>query len=121
MCGQLTKRPKNVAGLVGSSVTLRCAGPLHIRRAPCLKWDIVSDPNNTVMVSTSGCSFLNPEKYNDTTTHAGTYDLTIKDLELKDGGKYRCQSLIDPSSYTVAGVIVFSGKTFCFFIDNNCY
>ena len=116
MCGQLTKTPENVAGLVGSSVTLKCAQPLPSPEGPMLQWEIVSNPHNTITVSTLS-SVLNEENHTLTTTPAGTYDLTIKELELKDGGKYKCKSLRDQSSYTVAEVIVFSGKTFCFLID----
>ena len=105
MSGQLTENPENVAGLVGSTVTLRCAGTT-------LQWEeYISKPWPTGSTLTGPQSYF-PNKYDLITTPAGTYNLKIKSLELGDGGAYMCKAILDPLSYTFAEVIVFNGKTF---------
>ena len=110
VCGQLTKSPENVAGLVGSSATLRCSGSV-------LGWEeYVTDPTGgSTAISTEGRVYQ-PNKYVLVTEPTGTYDLTIKSIELKEGGRYRCKGLIVPTSYTSAQVITFSGETLLLFL-----
>ena len=110
VCGQLTKSPENVAVLVGSDVTLRCAGTV-------LAWEeSVSDPNGGAVTASSMASVFNPKKYDLTTVPTGTYDLTIKSIALKQGGTYRCKALVDSASYTFVQVITFSGETLLLFL-----
>jgi len=109
VCGQLTKGPENVVGLVGSDVTLRCAGTGLI-------WEeYVSDPSGAAVIISFQARVATPNKYDLITEPTGTYDLIIKSLELKQGGRYRCTSLLDTTSYASAQVIIFSGETLLLF------
>ena len=109
VCGQLTKSPENVAVLVGSDVTLRCAGTV-------LAWEeYATNPNGSLTISNQADVF-NPKKYDLTTVPTGTYDLTIKSIALKEGGTYRCKGLLDIASYTFVQVITFSGETLLLFL-----
>ncbi|KAK2153117.1 hypothetical protein NP493_2354g00023 [Ridgeia piscesae] len=102
VCGQLTKSPENVAGLVGSNVTLRCAGS-------DLSWEeYVSDPSGDAMTMSFQATVVEPNKYDLITEPPGTYDLTIKSIQLTQGGRYRCKALKDVTSFTYAQVITFS-------------
>ena len=106
VCGQLTKGPENVAVLVGSDVTLRCAGTR-------LSWeDYVTDPGGLRAISNEADVYF-PNEYNLITEPTGTYDLTIKSIQLKQGGRYRCKALLEPS-YIYVQVITFSGETLFF-------
>ena len=105
VCGQLTKSPENVAVLVGSDVTLRCAGTDLI-------WETyLSYPSFHAVAISSGARVGNPNKYGLITEPTGTYDLTIKSIELKQGGRYLCKAFLDQTSYSYAQVITFSGET----------
>ena len=87
--------------MVGSSVTLRCAGS-------DLKWEeYVSDAAGPVEISSGDTNYA-PMQY-DLSTTEGRYDLTIKSLALIDAGKYRCKVVRGDTAY--AEVIVFNGKT----------
>ena len=109
VCGQLTKGPENVAVLVGTNVTLRCAGYI-------LGWDeyISVGGIEASAVSSEARVFL-PNKYAVITEPNGTYDLIIKSAELKQGGRYRCKGLVNLASYVSAEVITFSGETLLLF------
>ena len=112
VCGRLTKSPENVAGLVGSNVRLRCAGT-------DLMWEeYVSIPTGGAVAITSGARVAKPNMYDlikeprgIVTKLTGIYDLIIKSIELKQGGRYKCKSFVDETSYTFAQVITFSGET----------
>ena len=107
--GQLTKRPENVAGLVGSDVTLRCSGSV-------LGWEeYVTDSSGATAISNEARVF-STNKYDLTTEPKGTYDLTIKSIELKQGGRYRCKSFTAGTSATSVQVITFSGETLLLFL-----
>ena len=109
VCGQLTKRPENVAVLVGSNVTLSCAGTV-------LSWEeYATSPIDTMTISNEA-QVYEPKKYDLITEPRGTYDLIIKSIELNQGGRYRCKALRDPNSATSAQVITFSGETFLLFL-----
>ena len=109
VCGQLTKSPENVAVLVGSNVTLRCAGT-------DLSWEqYVSNPTGAVTI-TYKADVVKPNMYDLITEPTGTYDLTIKSIQLKQGGLYRCKALHDVTSYTFAQVITFSGEILLLFL-----
>ncbi|KAK2153319.1 hypothetical protein NP493_2329g00001 [Ridgeia piscesae] len=102
VCGQLTKSPENVAGLVGSSVTLRCAGT-------DLSWEeYVSDPSGDAVTISFQTTVVEPNKYDLITEPTGTYDLTIKSIQLTQGGRYKCKALRDVASSRFAQVITFS-------------
>ena len=108
MSGQLTASPENVAGVVGSSVTLRCAGSV-------LQWEeFATTPSSAKTISVEGRNYKDT-MYDLITTPPGTYNLTIKSLDLTYGGKYQCKSITDESSYAFAEVIVFNGKTSSYF------
>ena len=110
VCGQLTKGPENVALLVGSNVTLRCAGTN-------LAWEeYASDPTGAAVTITFQAVVVKPKKYDLITKPTGTYDLTIKSVQLKQGGLYKCKSLQDVLSYAYAQVITFSGETLLLFL-----
>ena len=110
VCGQLTKSPENVAGLVGSDVTLRCAGTDLI-------WEeFVSNPTGHAVAISSGDRVAKPNKYGLITEPTGTFDLTIKSIELKQGGRYNCKAFLDSTSFTYAQVITFSGETLLLFL-----
>ena len=109
VCGQLTKGPENVAVLVGSNVTLRCAGT-------SLSWeDYVSDTQGAAWRISSEARLYEPNKYDLVIEPTGTYDLTIKFIELKQGGLYRCLALV-VSGYAYAQVITFSGEILLLFL-----
>ena len=110
VCGQLTKSPENVAVLVGSNVILRCAGTDLIWEAYFSYQTIDAVPIS------SGARVSNPNKYGLTTEPTGTYDLIIKSIELKQGGRYTCKAFLDQTSYTSAQVITFSGETLLLFL-----
>ena len=108
VCGQLTKRPENVAGLVGNNVTLRCAGTF-------VSWEeYISDPNGTPMTISYRADVNFPNKYDLINDPSGTYDLTIKSIQLNQGGRYRCAAVRVIGSYSFAQVITFSGETLLF-------
>ena len=110
VCGQLTKSPENVAALVGSSVTLRCAGT-------DLSWEeYATDPTGAAVTISYKADVTYPNKYDVTTEPTGTYDLTIKSIPLTQGGRYRCKALKVTASYTSAQVITFSGETLLLFL-----
>ena len=110
VCGQLTKSPENVVGLVGSSVTLRCAGT-------DLSWEeYTSDPTGAAVTISYKADVVKPNKYDLITEPTGTYDLTIKSIQLIQGGRYRCKALQDVTSFTYAQVITFSGETLLLFL-----
>ena len=110
VCGQLTKIPENVAVLVGSNVTLRCAGT-------SIGWEeFVSNPAGLAVSISSLVTVFHPDKYDLITEPTGTYDLTIKSIQLSQGGRYRCTSLVQPTSYTFAQVITFSGEILLLFL-----
>ena len=101
LCGELTKGPENVAGLVGSSVTLSCAGTY-------LAWEDYTSVGNLMPLS-KGTTVFYPNKYDLMTEPTGTYNLTIKSLELKQAGEYKCRTLPGPQ-YGIAEVVIFSGE-----------
>jgi hypothetical protein len=108
VCGQLTKSPENVAVLVGSNVTLRCAGT-------DLAWDeYATDPTGAVTISFEAV-VVEPNKYDLITEPTGTYDLTVKSIQLREGALYLCKALHDKASYTFAQVITFSGEILLLF------
>ena len=108
VCEQLRKSPENVAVLVGSDVTLKCVGTV-------LGWEeFVSQDEGTAI--SSEARVYSPNKHVLITEPTRTYDLTIKSLELKQGGRYKCKALIDSASYTSAQVITFSGETLLLFL-----
>ena len=110
VCGQLTKSPYNVAGLVGSDVTLRCAGT-------DLSWEeYVSDPTGAAATISYKADVVQPDKYDLITSSTGTYDLTIKSIQLNQGGRYRCKALRVSASYAFAQVITFIGETLLLFL-----
>ena len=105
VCGQVTKGPENVAVLVGSNVTLRCAGTR-------LGWEeYVSDPTGAVVTISFKADVVRPNKYVLITEPSGTYDLIIKSIQLKQGGLYKCKAIDDIASSKYAQVITFSGET----------
>ena len=107
VCGQLTKSPENVAVLVGSNVTLRCAGTR-------LCWEeYVTHTTNAVTISFEA-QLVKPNMYDLITEPTGTYDLIIKSIQLNQGGRYRCKALMDEASCTSAQVITLSGETLLF-------
>ena len=108
VCGQLTNSPENVAGLVGSDVTLTCAGT-------GLSWEAyITDPISAETISFQD-TVVKPNKYILITESTGRYDLTIKSIQLKQGGRYSCKVVADATSYTSAQVITFSGETLLLF------
>ena len=110
VCGQLTKSPENVAVLVGSSVTLRCAGTN-------LMWEeYVSDSDGDPVTISYKADIPRPNKYDLITEPAGTYNLTIKSIQLNEGGKHKCKEVTGQQSATSAQVITFSGETLLFFL-----
>ena len=110
MCGQITKSPENVAGLVGSNVILGCAGTDLI-------WEeYVSHPNGAATAISSGARVAYPSKYDLSTEPTGTYDLTIKSIQLNQGGRYKCKAFLDQTSCTTAQVITFSGEILLLFL-----
>ena len=110
VCGQVTKGPENVAVLVGSNVTLRCAGT-------DLAWEeYVSDRAGGAATISHKTSLVHPDKYDLTTEPTGTYDLTIKSIQLNQGGLYRCKALRSVTSYIFCQVITFSGETLLLFL-----
>jgi len=109
VCGQVTKSPENVAVLVGSDVTLRCAGTDLI-------WEESVTYTDISVTLTDNDRIAQPDRYGLTTEPTGTYDLTIKSIQLKQGGIYRCKAFADHTSYSYAQVITFSGETFLLFL-----
>jgi len=110
VCGQLTKSPENVAALVGSNVTLRCAGTT-------LSWEeSVSDASGNVVSISMVADVFHRDKYDLTTEPTGTYDLTIKSIQLNQGGQYRCKGIVATKSYTFVQVITFSGEILLLFL-----
>ena len=110
VCGQLTKGPENVAVLVGSNVTLRCAGT-------DLAWEeYATDPTGGAVTIAFQAVVVEPKKYDLITEPTGTYDLTIKYIQLKQGGRYKCKALRDVLSYTYAQVITFRGDILLLFL-----
>ena len=110
VCGQVTKGPENVAVLVGSNVTLRCAGTV-------LAWEeYATDPLGEAVTISYKTSVVYPNKHYLITEPTGTYDLTINSIQLNQGGRYRCKSLIYATSCTSAQVITFSGETLLLFL-----
>ena len=113
VCGQVTKGPENVAVLVGSNVTLRCAGT-------DLGWDDHTT-GHTITISFKA-SVVKPNKHILITEPTGTYDLIIKSTELNEGGRYRCKALNQLRSSIYAQVITFSGETLLLFLPwYNCF
>ena len=107
--GQLTKGPENVAVLVGSNVTLRCAGT-------DLCWEQYAlNPTGAVTISFKS-QVVKPNMYDLITEPTGSYDLTVKSIQLKQGGLYRCTALRYVESYTFAQVITFSGEILLLFL-----
>ena len=110
VCGQLTKRPENVAVMAGSNVTLRCAGTL-------LAWEeYVSDPTGAAVTISHRANVVRPNKYELITEPKGTYYLTIKYIKLTQGGRYRCKALQDVTSFTYVQVITFRGDILLLFL-----
>ena len=108
--GQVTKGPENVAVLVGSNVTLRCAGT-------DLSWDeYVSDPSGDSRVISYKADLTWPDKYDIITEPTGTYDMIIKSIKLEQGGRYLCKGIRLPTSKASAQVITFSGETLLLFL-----
>ena len=97
--------------LVGSNVSLRCAGTE-------LSWEHIHSPtgDTQTFTITFRAVVVKPNKYDLTTEPTGTYDLTIKSIQLKQGGLYRCKALLDEASYTIAQVITFSGEILLLFL-----
>ena len=107
--GQLTKSPENVAVLVGSNVTLRCAGT-------SLSWEeYISDPKGAAWRISSEARLYERNKYDLVLEPTGTYDLIIKSIKLKQGGLYRCLALL-VSGYGYAQVITFIGEILLLFL-----
>ena len=105
----MTEGPENVAVLVGSNVTLRCAGT-------DLGWDeYVSNPGILILISFR-TSVVKPNKYDLITEPTGRYDLTIKSIQLTQGGLYRCNALNAERSYTFVQVITFNGELLLLFL-----
>ena len=108
MCGQLTKIPDNTAGLVGSSITLQCAGTV-------LQWEaFATSPQEAKTISVEARNYKS-NMYDLITMPAGTYNLTIKSLVLANGGGFQCKAINDVHSFAIAQVIVFKGKTGSFY------
>ena len=108
VCGQLTKSPENVAVLVGSNVTLRCAGT-------DLAWDYFPNPNTIPKTISFRAEVVEPNKFDIITEPTGTYDLTVKSIQLREGALYLCKALHDKASFTFAQVITFSGEILLLF------
>jgi len=108
--GQMTKSPENVAVLVGSNLTLTCAGT-------DLGWDeYATNPIGLVTAVSAGDRVYAPSKYVLITEPTGTYDLTIISIQLEQGGRYRCKSFLDQTSGVYAQVITFSGEMSLLFL-----
>jgi len=110
--GQVTKGPENVAVLVGSDVTLRCAGT-------DLGWEsFASDTTTDPLTISYKADLAMPDKYDLITEPPGTYDLTIKFIKLEQGGRYKCKALrVGARSSTISvQVITFSGETLLLFL-----
>ncbi|KAI0233388.1 hypothetical protein LSAT2_016349 [Lamellibrachia satsuma] len=100
VCGQLTKIPDNTAGLVGSSITLQCAGTV-------LQWEaFATSPQEAKTISVEARNYKS-NMYDLITMPAGTYNLTIKSLVLANGGGFQCKAINDVQSFAIAQVIVF--------------
>ena len=108
VCGQVTKGPENVAVLVGNNVTLRCAGTV-------LSWMDYTSDKSGLLISTEATIYFKTDKYELITDPTGTYDLIVKSLELKQGGRYRCKGLVATKSIAYAEVVTFSGETLLLF------
>jgi len=94
--------------LVGSNVILRCAGT-------DLLWEeYVSDLSDRPTPISHKADVARPNMYDLTTDSTGTYDLTIKSIQLNQGGKYRCLAFADSTSFAYVQVITFSGETLLF-------
>jgi len=110
VCGQVTKRPENVAVLIGSDVTLRCAGT-------DLTWEeYLSDSAAATTITTAGEILDIPYLYEIITDPTGRFDLTISFIELEQGGRYSCKAFADKTSSTYAQVITFSGEILLLFL-----
>ena len=110
VCGQLTKGPVNVAVLVGSNVTLRCAGTN-------LSWEEhITDPRGAALALSYKADLNFPNKHDLITEPTGTYDLIIKSIQLNQGGRYRCKAVKMATSYKYAQVITFSGEILLLFL-----
>ena len=109
VCAQLTKSPENVAVPVGSDVTLRCAGTGLI-------WEEYATNTAAATTLTDSDRIAQPDQYGLTTEPTGTYDLTIKSIQLKQGGIYRCKAFADLTSQSYVQVITFSGERFLLFL-----
>ena len=110
VCGQLTKRPENVAALVGSNVTLRCAGT-------DLAWEeFVSDPTGDPVTISYKADVAIHDEHDLITEPRGTYDLIIKSIQLKQGGRYKCKALLGRKPFANAQVITFNGETLLLFL-----
>ena len=108
VCGQLTNSPENVAVLVGSNVTLRCAGT-------DLSWEVfTTEPVGDPDTISFKVAVTEPNKYDLITEPTGTYDLIIKSIKLNQGGRYKCKELTGQRFATSAQVITFSGETLLF-------
>jgi len=103
VCGDITRSPDNVAGVVGSNVTLRCAGT-------SLSWlEYISNETYPSTITGTNGEVYFPKEYDLITTPTGTYNLIIKSSELSDGGKYKCMA---KRNYTFVEVVMFNGKIF---------
>ena len=110
MFGQLTKGPENGAVLVGSNVTLRCAGTDLI-------WEeSITNPTGPTVTITLGVHVSDSNKYGLITEPSGTFDLIMKSIELKQGGRYKCKAFGHANAYISAQVITFSGETLLLFL-----
>ena len=105
--GQVTTAPENVAGLVGSNVTLRCAGTN-------LAWEDHRILGTMTPISRGTNRIFFPNMYDLITVPTGTYNLIMKSVQLNQGGLYKCRAL-PGSQYGMAEVVIFSGETFFFF------
>ena len=110
LCGQLTKRPENVAALVGSNVTLGCAGT-------DLSWEeYATNPIGNAVTISFKADIPFPNKHDLITEPTGTYDLIIKSIQLKQGGRYSCKALYGRKPFANAQVITFNGETLLLFL-----
>ncbi|KAI0231095.1 hypothetical protein LSAT2_018537 [Lamellibrachia satsuma] len=109
--GQLTVKPQNVVGKVGSSVSLACATDSGV----VLKWDeYITNPAEAQTI-VSGSNFIIPgtTKYGLLTTPAGNYQLTVNSLTLQNAGRYGCKYSTNSNIAASTEVIIFESDPIC--------
>ena len=109
--GDITKSPKNVAGVVGNNVTLYCTGR-------DLNWEEYnSNKGHPTKITGSRGEIYFPKEYGLTMTSTREYNLIIIFAKLRDGGEYRCSSTDGKKTSKSLELIMFNGKIFAYVIS----